>query len=207
MKTALALLLALALPAHAAFDVREIDRAIDPCTDLYGYVNGRWIASTTIPDDRSAWGTFVMVEKNNEDILLAALAEAVKTRPAPGTAERKGVDFFASGMDLEAIEAARLAPIAQPLTVADGVSDVDSLGSALAMLHGVRIRAGFQFNVRADARDASRYLAQLVQDGLGLPDRDYYFRDDERSRAQRAMYVQHVALLFVLAGENPIRAK
>jgi putative endopeptidase len=205
MKTAL-LLLALAVPAHAALDPREIDPAIDACTDFYGHVNGRWIASTAIPEDRSSWGTFAMVQKHNEDVLLAALAEGVKNRPAPGSAERKGIDFFASGMDVDTIQAAGLAPIEQPLTVAGGASDVDSLASALAMLHGVRIRAGFRFDVRADARDATRYLAQLVQDGLGLPDRDYYFRDDERSRTLRAMYLEHVARLFVLAGDSAYRA-
>jgi len=201
MKTAL-LLLVLALPVHAAPDRREVDPAIDACTDFYGYVNQRWIASTAIPDDRSSWGTFQMVEKNNEDILLAALAEGVKARPAPGSPQRKAIDFFASGMDLQAIEAARLTPIAHPLEVAEGVSDAGSLASALAMLHGVRIPAAFEFEVRADARDASRYLAQLLQAGLGLPDRDYYFRDDERSKALRASYVAHVARVFVLAGDG-----
>ena len=64
--------LALALPVHAALDTREIDKAIDPCSDFYGHVNARWLAATAIPQDRSAWGTFAMVQKNNEEVLLAA---------------------------------------------------------------------------------------------------------------------------------------
>src|SRR5947209_7175378 len=91
-------------PGLAALDPREIDKAVDPCTDFYGYVNGRWIASAAIPEDRSSWGTFQVVAKRNEEILLATLAQGVQARPAAGTAERKAVDFFASGMDLEAIE-------------------------------------------------------------------------------------------------------
>jgi predicted metalloendopeptidase len=200
-------LLALALAAHAALDPQEIDKAADPCSDFYRYVNGPWLAATAIPEDRSSWGTFQMVQKSNEDILLAALADGVRARPEPGSAARKAVDYFASGLDVEAIEAAGVKPIEQQLEDARIVNDVDTLAQVLARMHAVRIHAGFDFAVRADARDSSRYLAQLIQGGLGLPDRDYYFRDDARSKAQREAYTAHVQRMFVLAGDNAVRAK
>jgi predicted metalloendopeptidase len=88
------------------------------------------------------------------------------------------------------------------LARAESVRDVESLAKALGAFHAQRIRAGFQFAVRADAKDSSRYLAQLAQGGLGLPDREYYFRDDTRSKEQRAAYLEHVARLFQLAGDD-----
>ncbi|HET9578988.1 MAG TPA: M13 family metallopeptidase [Usitatibacter sp.] len=204
---AAALALALASSAHAALDVRELDGKADPCRDFYGYVNGSWLAATTIPDDRSGWGTFAIVAKRNEAILLAALDEALAAPPAEGSAARKAVDFYASGMDIDAIEKAGLDPVSKPLAAADSVTDARSLAVALAALHARRIRAGFEFGVRADAKDSGRYLAQLLQGGLGLPERDYYFRTDERSKTQRADYVAHVARLFVLAGDSRPRAE
>src|SRR5512141_865919 len=85
---AAALALALASNAHAALDVRELDGKADPCRDFYGYVNGSWLAGTTIPDDRSGWGTFAIVAKRNEAILLSALDEALAAPPAEGSAAR-----------------------------------------------------------------------------------------------------------------------
>ena len=207
VRGAAALLLAGACAAHAALDTRELDRDIDPCTDFYGYVNGKWLAGAAIPDDRSVWGTFSYVQRNNEAILMTALDEALKSPPAPGSGARVALDYYASGLDTDAIESAGLDPIAPLLAKAAAVDDAQSLADALAALHAHRIKAGFEFNVRADAHDASRYLAQLLQAGLGLPERDYYFRQDATSVAQRKAYVTHVARIFALAGDEPPRAQ
>lgn len=207
LRGAAALLLAGACAAHAALDTRELDRDLDPCNDFYRYVNGKWLATASIPDDRSVWGTFSFVQRNNEAILMTALDEALKSPPAPGTGARVALDYYASGLDTDAIESAGLEPIAPLLAQAAAVEDGQSLADALAALHAHRIKAGFEFSVRADAHDATRYLVQLVQAGLGLPERDYYFRGDAASVAQRKAYVAHVARLFALAGDEPARAQ
>jgi putative endopeptidase len=199
---AAALAASLSLAARAALDAAELDTRTSPCSDFYGYVNGRWQETALIPNDRSSWGTFSIVDKNNEAILLQALADAMKSPPPTGSDARKAVDYFASGMDVEAIEAAGLEPVRPLLARANAVDDTESLAGALGAFHARHIRAGFQFTVRADAKDSNRYLAQLVQGGLGLPDRDYYFRDDAKSKEQRSAYVQHVARLFQLAGDD-----
>jgi putative endopeptidase len=204
---AAALAASLSLAANAALDVAELDTGASPCTDFYRYVNGRWLESALIPNDRSSWGTFSIVDKGNEAVLLQALAEAMKSPPPIGSDARKAVDYFGSGMDIEAIETAGLEPVRGQLARAEAVDSVESLAQALGAFHAQRIRAGFQFTVRPDAKDSSRYLAQLVQGGLGLPDRDYYFRDDAKSREQREAYVRHVARVFQLAGESSLDAQ
>lgn len=192
--------------AGAALDVAEIDRGIDACTDFYRHVNGKWLDTTPIPDDRTSWGTGAMVDKANEAILLAALEEALARPPAAGTAQRKAVDYYRSGMDTAAIEKAGLKPLAPVMQRIAQVKVPDDLGRALAYLHARGIRAGFDFSVHADAKDSTRDLADISQGGLGLPDRDYYFKDDEPTRLQREAYVKHVARMLELSGVPPARA-
>ena len=95
-------------------------------------------------------------------------------------------------MDEAGIARAGLAPLAPLFAAIDAVKAPADLPAALAALHRAGIRAGFAFAVRQDAKDSRRYLAEIQQAGLGLPDRDYYFRDDERSKAQREAYRDHV---------------
>jgi putative endopeptidase len=193
------------LPAglHARLDVASMDRSLDPCTDFYRYANRGWLDATAIPADRSNWGAFSEVEQRNERILVEAFDEALgKPLPAEGTPERMAFQFYASGMDERAIERAGLGPITPLLARAGAVASERGLAAALATLHTYDVDAGFAFSVQPDARDSRRYLAQISQAGLGLPDRDYYLRDDERSARLRAEYRKHVARMFVLAGES-----
>jgi len=203
---AAALFAAFAGAAGAALDVAELDRSVDACTDFYRHVNGKWLESTPIPDDRTSWGTGAMVDKANEAILLAALEEALARPPAPGTAQRKAVDYYRSGLDAAAIEKAGLKPLAPLMQRIARVKVPNDLGRALAYLHARGIGAGFDFTVQADAKDSTRYLADISQGGLGLPDRDYYFKDDEPTRKQREAYVKHVERMLALSGVPAARA-
>jgi len=200
---AAALLASFACAAPAALDVAGIDPTVDACADFYQHMNRKWIAAATIPDDRSGWGTGAIVDQRNEKVLLAALDAARKSPPPPGSAERKAVDYFASGLDLPAIETAGLTPLDPELAQAAGVKNPADLARALAFLHGHGIGGGFAFLVQPDAKNSARYLAEVAQGGLGLPERDFYFRDDERTKAQREAYVKHVAKILELAGAAP----
>jgi putative endopeptidase len=195
-----------AAAAPAALDVAEIDRGIDACADFWRHVNGKWLESTAIPDDRTSWGTGAMVDKANEAILVGALDGALARPPAAGTAQRKAVDYYRSGMDTAATEKAGLRPLAPVMQRIAQVKVPNDLGRALAFLHARGIRAGFDFAVQADAKDSTRYLADISQGGLGLPDRDYYFKDDERTRQQREAYAKHVARMLELSGVPTVRA-
>jgi predicted metalloendopeptidase len=201
-------LLLLAAHARAALDVGGFDAAIDPCKDLYLHVNRKWIEATEIPSDRSAWGTGAIVDQRNEKTLLGALDAALAaTLPPQGSTRRKLLQFYASGMDTAAIEKAGLEPLKAQFALIAAVKDPASLARALGGLHQQGVEPGFAFGVRPDAKDSARYLAEIAQGGLGLPDRDYYFKDDERTRSLREGYRAHLETMFTLAGDAPAAAK
>jgi putative endopeptidase len=203
LRLAAALVISSPPVAALALDLAGLDKSGDACSDLYGYANRHWLETTVIPDDRTAWSTGAIVNERNEKLLLAALAEGVrKPAYAKGTPQRKALEYYASGMDASAIAKAGLRPLDGHFSRASAVKNPQDLARAIAALHAQGIGAGFSFLVQADARDSSRYLAEIAQGGIGLPDRDYYFRDDDRSRQQRDAYVKHVARTLELAGST-----
>ncbi|MGZ5078906.1 MAG: hypothetical protein ACXWHZ_05120, partial [Usitatibacter sp.] len=199
-----AILASFAASVPAALDVGGFDLSIDPCADLYQHVNRNWIESTEIPADRFAWGTGAIVDQRNERLLLEALDEALaQPLPAAGTTKRKVLQFYASGMDTAAIDKAGLGPLEPHFDRIAATHDAAGLAATLGALHIQGIGAGFDFEVRQDAKQSTRYLAEVSQGGLGLPERDYYFKDDERTKSLREGYRKHVARMFELAGDKP----
>ena len=198
--------LATAIPALCAatvLDVAGLATDVAACDDFYGYANRHWLEATVIPDDQPGWGTFAIIDRRNKERLKGILASAARSNPFPeGSNRHKVVAFYASGMDEAAIARAGLAPLAPLFAAIDAVKVPADLPAAFAALHRAGVRAGFAFSVRQDAKDSRRYLAEIRQAGLGLPDRDYYFRDDERSTAQRNAYRDHLARIFALTGEG-----
>lgn len=185
-------------------DVAGLSSTTKPCADFYTYANGKWLGATRIPDDRSSWGTFQEIDKRNEGVLKAVLKAAAADTSLPReSAGRKVADYYASGMDTARIEKEGLKPLQPELDRIGQIATPEDLVSELAHLQRVGVGAGFEFGVDQDAKDSSRYWPILSQGGLGLPDRDYYFRDDEKTRIWRAEYVKHVARMFELMGEKP----
>jgi predicted metalloendopeptidase len=203
LRAALPWSLALLATAAPALDIAGLARDVSPCEDLYAYANRQWIAATAIPVDRAEWGVFESLRKRNAERLEALLAAAAKSNPYPeGSNRHKVVAYFASGMDEAAIGRAKLAPLAPLFAAIDALKTVEELPAALAALHKAGISAAFQFTVRQDAKDSRRYLAQIQQAGLGLPDRDYYFREDKRSEEQREAYLKYFFAVTGLSGES-----
>ncbi|QJR11405.1 Neutral endopeptidase [Usitatibacter rugosus] len=205
-RIALASALAAGLPA-AALDVESYSKDIDACTDFYRYVNAQWLSKTTIPADRASWGVGAEMQKRNEALIRESIAAARSNPPPEGSAQRKAIDFYESGMSLEAIERAGLAPLVSVQATLDEVKDAKSLARALAALHTSGIPAGFDFTVKQDLKDSTHYLFDLTQGGLGLPERDYYFKTDAKTKEQREKYRAHMARMFELAGDKPAAAK
>ena len=198
-----AMLVLFAAPALPALDVAGLDPGVDPCADFFQYANKRWIDANPIPDDQARWGAFDTVVEGNMRTLIAALDYARSQPVAPrGSPQRKVIDFYASGVDREAIARAGLRPLEPALERIAAVRDVAGLSNALAYLQTRGAEAGFGFIVRPDSKNSARYLAEIVQAGLGLPERDYYFLQDERSSQIRAEYRKHIQRVFVLAGDD-----
>jgi len=204
------LLLTAHFPAKAAtdssswgFSLTNLDRTCQPCDNFYEFAMGSWMKANPIPAEYSSWGTFTQLRDNNLTALRTILEAAAKANAQAGSNEQKIGDFYASCMDTEAIEAAGSKPIAAELGAIDAITDRKSLDATVAMLQQQGAGVLFRFSSGQDIKDSSRVIAQASQGGLGMPDRDYYFRDDEKSKQLRADYEQHVAKMFVLAGDAP----
>ncbi len=185
----------------SGIDQSNMDKSVRPQDDFFEYVNGTWLKETEIPADQTSAGGFRdLREKARQDVLVIIQDLAAQTDIQPGSDEQKVADLYNSFMDTVAVAQAGLAPLKTELDAIDALLDKHDLSAYLA--HSREIGAGGPFAafVTVDAKDATRYAVHLWQSGLGLPDRDYYFRDDPRSLDLRAAYVDHITRMFSLAG-------
>ena len=191
-----------------AIDPANFDKTVKPCEDFYEFANGAWLASHPIPADRSRYGGFDELSDRNRDVVHQILEEtSAKVDWPQGSPEQKVSDFYASGMDAADREKAGAAPLAPLFATIAKLRATDDLPAVLAELHLSGVGAGFNFRVAQDARNSTRYIGILNQGGLGLPDRDYYLKDDAKSKDLRAAYREHMARTLVLAGDAPDAAK
>jgi putative endopeptidase len=194
-----------AAPASSAsgLDLQAIDRSADPCTDFYQFACGAWIKNNPVPADRPRWSRFDEVSERNSEILRRALDRAAA---APAGASQKIGDYYASCMDESAINKLGTAPLAPTLKQIAALQNAAALPALVADLHKLGVTAFFAFGAEADFKDATSVIATMDQGGLGLPDRDYYFRADARSTEIRKQYVEHVANMMALTGSDRARA-
>ena len=187
-------------------ELEYLDRTVRPCDDFYRFANGRWLATATIPPEERAWGAFAELRDRNQAVLREILETAAADRDHQrGTPAQLVGDFFASGMDEAAIERAGIAPVEADLARIDGARTPEDRAALPALLHAGRAFPGFVFTVLPDAKDSRTTLFQIQQGGLGLPDRDYYLKEDERSNTIREQYRAHVARMLELLGHRDAR--
>ena len=200
--------LMVAAQSRPGLDPANLDPSVKPCEDFYQYANGGWLKAHTIPADKARFGAFEELNERNRAALARILQEtSARTTWRRGSVEQKVGDFYAAGMDEAAIERRGLAPLKPTLALVDGLKDAKGLPGLLAKLHDQGLPGGFAFFVRPDAKASTQHLGYLSQGGLGLPDRDYYLKEDARSRDIRAKYEAHVARMLELAGDKPGLAK
>ena len=185
----------------------DIDTSVAPCEDFFRYANGKWLDRTEIPASEPAWGGFNEVHERNREVLRTLADEAAASGASKGSVAQKVGDYWAAGMDEAAVEAAGTTPIAPQLAAIEGLTERAKLPKILAALHGQRLFGGFVVIVRQDPGDSTRNQLWLQQGGLGMPDRDHYLKDDERSREIRQEYVAHVARMLELLGDDVDRAR
>jgi predicted metalloendopeptidase len=188
------------------FDLASLDRNASACQDFNQFANGGWMAKNTIPPAYSRWGRFEMLDEQNLNVLHEIL-DAMEKRPrANNSNEQKIADFYQSCMDEAKIEQGGAAPLEEEMKRIDAIKNLAGLEEEIARFHAHRIPAVFGFGASQDFKDSRSVIAQAVQGGLGLPDRDYYTKDDEKSRQTRDEYAHHVARTFRLLGDDADKA-
>jgi putative endopeptidase len=174
------------------------DPSVDPGVDFYRYANGGWLDANPIPAGFGAWGSFEEIQTRNEDVIHGLLVHA--TQDPANELDRMLGDYFAAGMDVEAIEAAGVSAIQPFLDAIDSATTHEEVLALLPRLHDAGIGALFMWGVTVDHDDSSKNLLWLVPAGLGLPERESYFADSEAATGLRAAYVDHVAAQLTNAG-------
>ena len=187
-----------------ALDVTSMDRSADPCVDFFAYSCGGWIRRNPIPPDQSSWDTYSMMQDENLAQLRSILEAAAAPDASRNAATQKIGDYYASCIDEQAIDAKGIEPLQPQL---DRIAKMSSKAE-LAGLVGDRIGRGvpFRFGSTQDFKDASQVIADADQGGLGLPDRDYYLKEDAKSVELRKAYVAHVQKMFQLLGDSADKA-
>jgi len=190
-------------PPPQPIDPSSMDPSVRPANDFFLYADGGWIKRTEIPPEYSRWGSFnELIERNNDALHdIAEKAENTHVDPKLVPEVQKVGDYYASGMDEKTIEAMRTKPLEEEFKNIDAVKDRNDLLKEIARLHIMGVNVLFNFGSGQDAKDSTREIAQAVQGGLGLPDRDYYTKTDEASKKLRDQYVDHVAKMLTLLGE------
>ncbi len=191
-----------------SFDISAMDKSADPCDDFYEYACGTWRKKNPIPPDQSRWGRFNELAEYNRQVLHDILEKASANDPKRDPIKRQIGDFYASCMDEGAVNAKGSAPLKPVLARIAAITNRDLLIGAIADLtaHGMLGGALFGFGAQPDLHDASKEIAQVVQGGLGLPDRDYYIAQDAKSQETRTKYKEHLTKMFHLIGDDDATA-
>ena len=194
-----------AIPYSPSLDLANMDRTADPCVDFYQYVCGGWMKNNPIPSDQAAWSVYGKLTNQNRQLLWGLLEQDARlTHRTP--AQQKIGDYYAACMDTDAINARGLAPLQPELDRISAIQTRDQVAKFL--LAGVNQRGLYFLNAGAeqDPKNAGMMIVSIEAGGLGLPDRDYYTKTDEKSQATREKYVEYMAHLLVLAGEAQTQA-
>jgi putative endopeptidase len=192
-----------ALPYTPSLDPSVLDRSVDPCVDLYRFSCGKWLEKNPIPADRPAWNVYSKTEQDNQRFLWGMLEAAGRPDPGRDANTQKIGDYFNSCMDEAVVEKAGADPIKPNLAAIAGMKSQAELATLLARLH-LAGNAGpmlFGFGSGQDPRDASRVIGFAAAGGLGLPDPEYYLKDDARSKEARERYKAYVQKVFELLGD------
>jgi predicted metalloendopeptidase len=192
--------------AHGV-DLTILDKTCKPCEDFYHYASGEWLAKNPVPAAYPSWGRFNELAERNRELLHQILEQAAaNTQATAGSNERKIGDFYASCMDEKQVNAAGAKPLDAEIARIDGIRNTEELQAEIARLQGMGVGALFEFSSTQDAKNSSQVIGGADQGGLGLPDRDYYTKPDDKSKQIRRQYEEHVAKMLALAGDDDAKA-
>ena len=185
-----------------------VDPTVRVQDDFFTHLNGKWLKTTAIPADKSSWGSFAKLQDDTQPQLRAIIENAAKSpnQAAGSDAQRIG-DFYASFMDEKKVDALGLAPLNAELAAIAAIQSRAELPAMMARLGRLGVALPYDFGIHQDAKDSTKYVADISQGGLGLPDRDYYLKKDDAKLADAlAKYGVYVEKMLALAGSKTAAA-
>jgi len=196
-------------PPAKFIDPANMDLSVKPGNDFFEYANGTWLKENSIPAKETRWGSFNILHQENTDKLLKLLTEVSKTTDQPkGSLKQRVGDLYASGMDSLAIEKLGYNPIKPDLARIKKINDLNGVINEIVY---ERINGEgsplFGFGVGQDSKHPTKNIVQFGQGGTSLPDRDYYLKDDDRTKKIQAAYKQYIVNLFTLTGTSEADAQ
>ena len=195
-----------AAPHMSGLDKANIDNSVRAQDDFYQHVNGHWLANTEIPADKSSYGSFdALYDKSIEN--LRSIIEDAQKSPGTNVGQRKIGDLYASFMDEAQLETLGIKPLDAELARIDALKSTNDIATLIAHNGMIGVDAPFGAYVHQDNKDSSKYIVDLGQSGLGLPDRDYYLKDDDAKLKQiRGEYQGHIERMLKLGGDADAKA-
>jgi putative endopeptidase len=193
--------------ASHGVDLTILDKTCKPCEDFYHYASGLWLAKNPVPPAYPSWGRFNELAEQNRERLHQILQEAAANSSAqPGSNEQKIGDFYASCMDEKQVNDAGIKPLDAEFARIAAIQSTAELQAEVARLQGMGVGALFNFGSTQDMKNSSQVIAGADQGGLGLPDRDYYTKTDDKSKEIRQQYEEHISKMLGLAGDDSAKA-
>jgi putative endopeptidase len=190
-----------AAPAlSSGISVEHMDIGVRPGDDFFSYVNGTWLAETEIPADKSSYGGFGILRDEAEDDVKVIIEASASGDFAKGTDEQKVGDLYKSYMDMEKRNELGVKPLRRELDTIASIASYDELATYMASANKRNLEMPISMDQFEDLKDPEHYAMNIFQGGLGLPDREYYFTDDEKSEEIRTKYGEHIEKMFALGG-------
>jgi putative endopeptidase len=196
-----------ALPYTPSLDADFMDKTADPCANFYQYACGNWNKLNPLPPDQSRWDVYSKLSDANQRFLWGLLDKYSQITPQRTPNEQKIGDFFHACMDTAAIEKAGTEPLELAMKEIADLRSVHDIAAFAADRHREGIDVLFDFSAEPDLDNSMLTNADASAGGLGLPDRDYYFKSDAKSQETRQRYLEHVTRMLQLAGETPTDAR
>ncbi|MFD0963684.1 M13 family metallopeptidase [Pseudofulvibacter geojedonensis] len=184
-----------------------MDASIAPNHDFYNHVNGKWMAATEIPSDRTRWGSFDELRKMTDDDMLSILKKAMNDENLDLSSDQgKAVLLYKSIMDLEARNKAGVTPIQKELAMIDAIKNAEDLQAFITKMEPNGGAGLYGVYIGADSKDSNKNVVNFGAGSLGLPDRDYYVKDDADSKEKREKYVAHITRMLQFLGDSEEQA-
>lgn len=188
-------------------NLEELSKDIHPGDDFFEYVNAKWIKNNPIPSDKTSWGAFDILQENSNLAIKKIIDKAAKSKAPKGSNLQLLRDFYKSGMDTVSINKAGLQPIQTYINQINTIKDKNSMSELLGVFQYRDITTPFGFYISQDAKNTEQYITYITQYGLGLPEKDYYLRNDENSENIKNAYKNYIQKIFELGNKNQANSR